>query len=52
MLDRIWNKMLHPIVKQYRCERCTYIFNKPKEACPHCGGKVVEVLGKIENKGA
>ena len=44
------NKMLHPIVRQYRCEKCTYIFSKPHNECPNCKGRLVEVIGKIENK--
>lgn len=52
MLRNFLNKMLHPIVKQYRCEKCSYIFNKPKPECPYCKGRLVEVIGTIENKGA
>lgn len=50
MFQGFFGKMLHRAVRQYRCEQCRYIFSKPHEQCPHCKGRLVEVIGKIENK--
>lgn len=50
MFEGIFNKMLRREVRQYRCEGCSYIFSKPQKECPHCKGRLVEVVGKIENK--